>query len=94
MRQLLCVFGLETGTPEGHQLTQSSIRTFVREGTEVYMKQLEGTNSWADLLAAIGQGRNGDVMDRMTRVFVRELVYSYFKRPSGARRAMQRLIAQ
>ncbi len=71
------------GTAEGQQLTTSSIRTFVREGTEVYMDSLEGTNSWADLLAAIGQGRNGDVMDRMTRVFVREMVHSYFRRPSS-----------
>jgi hypothetical protein len=47
------------------------------------MDSLEGTNSWADLLAAIGQGRNGDVMDRMTRVFVREMVHSYFRRPSS-----------
>ncbi|EIE22523.1 hypothetical protein COCSUDRAFT_83480 [Coccomyxa subellipsoidea C-169] len=44
------------GSREGQQLSTTSIRTFVREGMEVYMEKLEGTNSWADLLAAIGKG--------------------------------------
>jgi hypothetical protein len=81
-----CMYGAGVaGTPEGQQFMTSSIRTFVCEGTKVYMDKLEGTNTWADLLAAINQGRNGDAMDRMTRVFVRELVHSYFRRPSGNR---------
>lgn len=70
-----------TGTREGQQLTQSSIRTFVREGTEVYMDKLEGTNSWADMLDAVSRPGNGAVADRLTRVFVREMVTSYFRRP-------------
>ena len=69
------------GTREGQQLTQSSIRTFVREGTEVYMDKLEGTNSWADMLEAVSRPGNGAVADRLTRVFVREMVTSYFRRP-------------
>lgn len=70
------------GTREGQQLTQSSIRTFVREGTEVYMDKLEGTNSWADMLDAMGRPGNGAVADRMTRVFVREMITAYFRRSS------------
>ncbi|CAL8468532.1 g8072 [Coccomyxa elongata] len=75
------------GSREGQQLTTSSIRTFVREGTEVYMEKLEGTNTWADLLAAIGQGRNSAVMGGLTRVFVHELVNSYLNRPSASSRS-------
>lgn len=67
-------------------MTTSSIRTFVREGTEVYMDKLEGTNTWADLLATIGQGRNSAVMGGLTRVFVHELVNSYLNRPSASSR--------
>ena len=49
----------------------------------MYMHALEGTNGWADLLAAIGgSARNGAVMDRMTRVSVREMVNAYFRRPT------------
>ena len=69
------------GTREGQQLTQSSIRTFVREGTEVYMDKLEGTNSWADMLEAVSCPGNSAVADRLTRIFVREMVTSYFRRP-------------
>jgi len=50
------------------------------------MDKLEGTNSWADLLAAIGQGRNSAVMGDLTRVFVHELVNSYLRRPSSSSR--------
>ena len=69
-----------TGTREGQQLTQRGITAFVRGGTEVYMNKLEGTNSWADMLEAISRPGNGAAADRMTRVFVREMVTSYFRR--------------
>ena len=69
-----------TGTQEGQQLTQRGITAFVRGGTEVYMDKLEGTNSYADMLEAISRPGNGAVADRMTRVFVREMVTSYFRR--------------
>jgi hypothetical protein len=64
----------------------------VREGTEVYMEKLEGTNSWADLLAAIGQGCNSAVMGDLTRVFVHELVNSYLRRPSSSSRYVSPLL--
>ena len=75
----LCV--LAAGTREGYHLTQSSIRTCVREGTSVYMDKLEGTNSYADMLEAIRRPGNGAVADRLTKVFVREMVTSYFQKP-------------
>ena len=50
------------------------------------MEKLEGTNTWADLLAAIGQGQNSAVMGGLTRVFVHELVNSYLDRPSTSSR--------
>ncbi len=50
------------------------------------MEKLEGTNTWADLLAAIGQGQNSAVMGGLTRVFVHELVNSYLRRPSTTSR--------
>ena len=70
------------GTGEGQQLTQSSIRTFVREGTSVYMDKLEGTNSYADMLEAISRPGNGAVAEHLTKVFVREMITSYFQKPS------------
>ena len=45
------------------------------------MDKLEGTNSWADMLEAVSRPGNGAVADRLTRVFVREMVTSYFRRP-------------
>lgn len=59
---------------------QSSIQTCVHEGTSVYMDKLEGTNSWADLLEAVSRPGNGAVADRLTKVFVREMVTSYFQK--------------
>ena len=44
------------------------------------MDKLEGTNSWADMLEAMSRPGNRAVADRMTRVFVREMVTSYFRR--------------
>lgn len=72
---------MAAGTREGYHLTQSSIRTFVREGTSVYMDKLEGTNSYADMLEAITRPGNGPVADRLTKIFVREMVTSYFHKP-------------
>ena len=72
---------IAAGTREGHHLTQSSIRTCVREGTSVYMDRLEGTNSYADMLDAISRPGNGAVADRLTKIFVREMVTAYFQKP-------------
>lgn len=52
------------------------------------MEKLEGTNTWADLLSAIGQGRNSAVMGGLTRVFVHELVNSFLNRPSASSRCL------
>lgn len=53
----------------------------MREGTSVYMDKLEGTNSYADLLDAISRPGNGPVADRLTKIFVREMVTAYFQKP-------------
>ena len=45
------------------------------------MDKLEGTNSYADMLDAISRPGNGAVADRLTKVFVREMVTAYFQKP-------------
>ena len=79
-QEVSCEAG-DAGTREGYHLTQSSIRACVRESTSVYMDKLEGTNSWADMLEAISRPGHGAVADHLTKVFVREMVTSYFQKP-------------
>ncbi|KAL0034522.1 hypothetical protein WJX79_006597 [Trebouxia sp. C0005] len=60
-------------TPEGERLCMMGVTNFVTNATSVYCQNLEGTNFWSDLFAAMVKPEHKQVAGHMTRCFVNEL---------------------
>lgn len=50
------------------------------EEVQVYMGSLESVNAWEDFVGSLCKPERQTSIDRLTRVFVNELVVSCFKR--------------
>lgn len=60
-------------TPEGERLCMMGVTNFVTNATSVYCQNLEGTNFWSDLFAAMVKPEHKEVAGHMTRCFINEL---------------------
>jgi len=74
-------------TPEGERLCMMGVTNFVTNATSVYCENLEGTNFWSDLFAAMVKPEHKQVAGHMTRCFVNELANTV-RRPAPSIRSV------
>ena len=55
------------------------------QGTEVYMQSFGEANMWDDVLAAAGNPQHHFPIEQLTRVFVNEVINSWFGRSLKSR---------